>query len=64
MNSYKLQLPSTIFNGQPRYTNRPIPLSTLEDVRKELDMYDREYSKRAKIWRVTEEEIDITEEEW
>lgn len=64
MISYEVQLPSTIFNGQPRYTNRAISLNTLEDVKRELSIYDREYVKHARVWRLTKEEIDIDKEDW
>lgn len=65
MISYKLQFPSAIVNGRPAsWTSRAMEFSSIEDVRAELAITSREFIKHARIWRITEEEIDIDKEDW
>lgn len=64
MISYKLQIPTSIVNGRPAYNCIASPHRTLEEVKDKLSRHKREYAKFAKVWRLTEEEIDIDKEDW
>lgn len=60
---YRLEIPLYIKNGRP--SNYVASWhDDIEGVKAELDRTLREYAKHAKVWRLTEEEIDIDKEDW
>jgi hypothetical protein len=63
VNSYILETPRWIVSGVVNTWNKD-HYETLDEVREALKGMGRPYRKYAKVFRVTKEEIDITEELW
>jgi hypothetical protein len=63
MITYKLLIPIFIVGGLPRNLTTSYH-KTLDEVRSTIKDVEREYGRYARVFRITEEEIDITKEEW
>lgn len=64
MISYKVQFPLKLVNGRPHSWSTPEYFPTLNRVKEEISRVVKEYAKHARVWRLTEEEIDIDKEDW
>lgn len=61
---YKISVPQQLVNGQG-YNWRDSQFDSIAEVREYLKTYvDRQYAKKARLFRITEEEIDIDKEDW